>query len=395
MTFSTSNGMRYPTNEVEARHALTSLRSTSDSDLDAYEKLKHYMRQRGWRIDWISDNEYVEAKRQDLNDRENSTSLLVESISAQDLERKEFEPLNWVVDDLIPEGLIVLAGAPKIGKSFLCWNLALAVAQGGIFLSQYEVSEKKNVLYFALEDPQRQIKNRLKMIQSDTSLPSNLQIYTRFPIFLGDDGIESWEEIIKKHKADLVIVDTMHHVLPEFNTGTKYDQDYNKLMPVQQMVRDLGISMILVTHTRKMIDVDNPFNMIQGSVGVQAACDTMLMLTKQDGDKVLHINGREVLASEIAVEIREGVFVGTSLEERQENKLSDVRAEIIQMLKDAEPDGLTLKSIIEGVDRSKENVKLTVRRMKQDGQIYQPKARGNYFYKDPEGFESEFMDIPL
>ena len=49
----------------------------------------------------------------------------------------------------------------------------------------------------------------------------------------------------------------------------------------------------------------------------------------------------------------------------------------------------------DGIDRSRENVKLTVRRMKQDGQIYQPKTRGKYFYKDPDEFGSKVMDIPL
>ena len=89
--------------------------------------------------------------------------------------------MKWVVDDLLPEGLTILAGAPKIGKSYLCWNLALAVSQKGIFLSRYNISHQKDVLYFALEDPERQIKNRLLQIQPDVSLPEELFIYTRFP----------------------------------------------------------------------------------------------------------------------------------------------------------------------------------------------------------------------
>ena len=319
----------------------------------------------------------------------------IESISARDLESKEFEPLNWVVDRLIPEGLIVLAGAPKIGKSFLCWNLALAVAQAGNFLSQYEVSEKKNVLYFALEDPERQIKNRLQMIQPYSALPSNLQIYTSYPIFLGDDGLDQWETTIEEHQAELVIIDTMHHVLPRNDTGTAYQQDYTLLAPVQQMVHRLGISMVLVTHTRKMADAENPFNMIQGSVGVQAACDTMLMLTTVDGDKVLHVNGREVLGSEIAVEIQEGVFVASTIKDREDSKLSDIRSEIAELLKDAGSGGLTMTAIVVSLDRPKETVQRTIQRMRNDEQIYQPKKRGRYYYEKPDEFKTEVDDVPL
>ena len=141
------------------------------------------------------------------------------------------------------------------------------------------------------------------------------------------------ESTIKQHKAELVIIDTMHHVLPQNNNGTAYQQDYSSLLPIQQMVHRLGISMVMVTHTRKMIDVENPFNMIQGSVGVQAACDTMMMLTNNNGDKVLHINGREILETELAVDIKNGVFTSESKDDREERNLSGIRGSIMNEIK--------------------------------------------------------------
>ena len=105
----------------------------------------------------------------------------VQILSAKALVQKDFPKTKWVVDDLLPEGLTILAGAPKIGKSFFCLNLALAVSQAGTFLSGYKVSKPKSVLYFALDnDPQRQIQSRLKMIQPDVSLPENVQLCRHF-----------------------------------------------------------------------------------------------------------------------------------------------------------------------------------------------------------------------
>ena len=332
--------------------------------------------------------------------QENETPIvneIIERITAKDLLLKDFEPLKWVVDDLIPEGLTVLAGAPKIGKSFFCWNLALAVSQAGIFLSQYPVQHKRNVIYFALEDPQRQIKNRLQMIQPDTLPPENLTIYTRYPIVLSGEGLESWEQTITEHEAELVIIDTLHHTLPQATgNGTAYQQDYSLLAPVQRMVHRLGISIILVTHTRKAIDVDNPFNQIQGSVAMQAACDTMMMLVTDAGDKILSINGREVLPLELAVEIKQGVFVSESMEDRAEKNLSDTRSLILSVVKSAGKDGITFTEIKESVTEKGENaLKMTIRRMVSDGQIHQPKQRGKYYHAKPDEFLTELDDIPL
>ena len=324
------------------------------------------------------------------------THNLVECITAKDLGDKEFPALRWVVDDLIPEGLTVLAGAPKIGKSFLCWNIALAVAQQGVALSRYEVLEKKNVLYFALEDPQRQIQSRLHMIQPDMNLPENISIYTRFPIIFGENGLEAWEQTITKHDAELVIIDTMHHVLPQSDKGTAYQQDYKVLAPIQQMVHRLGISMILVTHTRKAADVENPYNQIQGSVGVQAACDTMMMLVTNDGEKTLHVRGREVMDIENAVEISGGTFICTGVETRNEKNLGDTRQAILDLLRDAGEDGLQLKEIVEGIgEENNTSIRSAVRRMVQDGQIYQPKKRGKYYLDKPNEFQTETDEVDM
>ena len=170
----------------------------------------------------------------------------VQILSAKALVQKDFPKTKWVVDDLLPEGLTILAGAPKIGKSFFCLNLALAVSQAGTFLSGYKVSKPKSVLYFALDnDPQRQIQSRLKMIQPDVSLPENVQLCRHFPIQMSDDGLDTWRETIESHKAELVIIDTIHHVLPQNNNGTAYPRDHSILFPIKEMVHRLGISMIL------------------------------------------------------------------------------------------------------------------------------------------------------
>ena len=58
----------------------------------------------------------------------------LETINAEDLQNRTYEPTPFLVDELIPEGLHILAGAPKIGKSFLMLMLCWCVSEGKPFL---------------------------------------------------------------------------------------------------------------------------------------------------------------------------------------------------------------------------------------------------------------------
>ena len=55
------------------------------------------------------------------------------SISAKDLQDKEFKPIKWVVEGLLPQGLALLVAPPKYGKSWLMLDLCLSVASGQKF----------------------------------------------------------------------------------------------------------------------------------------------------------------------------------------------------------------------------------------------------------------------
>ena len=54
----------------------------------------------------------------------------LQTIDADTLQSTAYEPVSFVVDDLLPQGLHLLAGAPKIGKSWLALWLCLCAAQG-------------------------------------------------------------------------------------------------------------------------------------------------------------------------------------------------------------------------------------------------------------------------
>lgn len=77
-------------------------------------------------------------------------------INAAQLQSKAFQPVRWVVPDVIPEGLTIIAGKPKLGKSWLVLDIALAAAQGGWTLGDRHCIQG-DVLYAALEDGERRL----------------------------------------------------------------------------------------------------------------------------------------------------------------------------------------------------------------------------------------------
>ena len=50
------------------------------------------------------------------------------TIDGETLMGKPLQPLNFVVDTLISQGLHILAGSPKVGKSWLALWLVVTVA---------------------------------------------------------------------------------------------------------------------------------------------------------------------------------------------------------------------------------------------------------------------------
>jgi hypothetical protein len=71
------------------------------------------------------------------------------AFSAAALQRLQFPPVKWVVPNFVPEGLTLLCGRPKIGKSFAGLDIGLAVATGGEAFGRR--TEKGEVLYAALD----------------------------------------------------------------------------------------------------------------------------------------------------------------------------------------------------------------------------------------------------
>ena len=333
--------------------------------------------------DESSDAEHVATKLEfDLKQLEFEQQNL-ESYSVFELLNMDIAPVKRFIPNLLPSGLTILAGPPKIGKSFFCWNMALAIATGGIAFSSIDLERSYNVTYLSLEDPPALLKDRLELISPDQK-PVNLHIiHDLHRKKLDTVGLKMLEAHLDKTASEFLIVDTWKHVAPHLDTkGTSYDVDYESLIPIQQFAHRRNMGIVLVTHTRKAADIDNVFNQIQGSVGMQASCDTLMMLSHDSGAKTLHLSGRRIPTDQFALTINNGIW---QLEgNAQEYQRSELRKKIIDILKEAGDNGLSIDDFEELTDKNRNTLKSVLRRMVNDGEILQPKKRGDYFHKDDD-----------
>lgn len=238
--------------------------------------------------------------------------MQVEKLKTVDADTLLSTPISktmFIVDGLIPQGVSVLSGASKIGKSWLMLWLGLQVSQG---LPVWEMPTNQcDVLYMSLEDTHRRIKDRLYSL-TDTA-PNNLH----FAVMCGliDSGLEEQiTDFLSDHpKTKLVIIDTLQKVRDSKGSTGKagmYGNDYDDISSIKRIADEFNISIILVHHLRKLKDGDDPFNEVSGSTGIIGAADTNFILKRKRSGKnaTLLASGRDVEYQELTLQFHDLVW---------------------------------------------------------------------------------------
>ena len=206
-----------------------------------------------------------------------------DEIGADELCDLAFEPLDLVAPPFIAVGVTVIAGAPKIGKSWKCLNLGDAVATGGSFLGG-DPCEAGDVLYLALEDNRRRIQRRMTKLYglSKERWPSRLRIVTKSKLAYqgGLDQLRRWAVRCKRPR--LVMIDTYGRFRkPRSPKEDPYQADYASVTELQQLAHELGIAIVLVHHNRKAGAEVDPFEVVSGTAGITAGADTVLVIRRE------------------------------------------------------------------------------------------------------------------
>lgn len=323
-----------------------------------------------------------------------------ETITARALADLVFPPVNYVVPQFVCEGLTLLAGKPKLGKSWLCMDMALAVASGGVCLGNIRC-EQGDVLYLALEDNRRRLQSRIERLwpheaAARIALPDRLHLATEWPR-AGAGGVERIKEWIATHPgARLVIVDVlaMFKAVSRGKDQTLYEGDYAAIKDLQSLAMATGVAIIVVHHTRKSAAETDPFEKVSGTLGLSGAADTTLILDRDGNGCTIYGRGRDIPEIESAVEFDVAACRWNLLGDAAEVRRTDERGAILRVLADAdEPIGPG--EIADLADMPAPNVRKLLNRMVKAGEVVRPK-RGQYVHpekatsyadrRDPDAF---------
>ena len=217
-------------------------------------------------------------------------------VNVADLLKMEFPPVQWSIPDILPEGCFLFVGKSKVGKSWAALELAIAVASGGRAFRKISV-EPGAVLYAALEDTKRRMKDRVSKLTQDDPGIDLRKMETVYDLPRGAAGCAHIEDWLKDHPdARLVVVDVLAKFREPSSKGESiYSSDYATVSTIKRLSDEYRVTILLVHHTRKA-DADDAFDTISGSMGLMGAADGALILARPrfSPTAVLSITGRDI-----------------------------------------------------------------------------------------------------
>ena len=248
----------------------------------------------------------------------------IQLIDAETLYYKPLEHPKMLIDGVLSDGLAIMAGDSKIGKSWMVLWMCLQISKGEPVWGL--PTRKTDVVYLALEDREWRVQQRMQDL-TDTP-PDNLH----FGFSCGQLGAElesQIEDVLKDYPSTgLLFIDTLQMVRDNVSAKVNaYAQDYKDLSSLKKIADNHGICIFVVHHTRKERDGGNIFNDMTGSTGIMGVADTGMILRKEDrfgDDATLCITGRDVEEKKLKMQM-----CGVKWEITEELSADDLRKERI------------------------------------------------------------------
>lgn len=247
--------------------------------------------------------------------------------SLADLQRMTFKNTKFIIPGVLPTGNIILAARPKMRKTWLALQLGMAVATGGKFLEWN--CDKGEVLFLALEDNERRIRERIRTLQTfDMTAPdlSGFRYWTggmsedahgklyvsdpqeaaetmaTFP--RGEAGVDALEQYLEQFPSTtMIVIDTLQHFKGHSTNRDVYARDYESMMPITKLAARKEVLIMPVTHEKKglaSVDSGDFLEDVTGSAGNTGGADGVVSIKGKRGvqdeneSRKLYLSGRDI-----------------------------------------------------------------------------------------------------
>ena len=242
-------------------------------------------------------------------------------INAEELQSRAFIPPTFLVDGLIPQGVSLLCGPSKCGKSWLVLWMAMRICQGEPVWGMK--THPCEVLYLCLEDTYSRLQDRLYRLP-DPAPPGLWLMIAAGKLYGGLE--EQIEDHLAAHPAtELIIIDTFQKIRTAHGSGVGvYAGDYEDVSALKRIADEAHISILLVHHLRKQKDGSDPFNQISGSNGILGAADAAFVMIKERRSQdttSMYLTGRDIPYQELVLRMENCVW--ELVERKHEDELRE------------------------------------------------------------------------
>ncbi|HEY0467870.1 MAG TPA: AAA family ATPase [Polyangiaceae bacterium] len=201
---------------------------------------------------------------------------------------------RWLIDDLLArQGVAVIGGDPKLGKSWLAGELAVAIASGEPCLGEFAVRQPGTVLLCSAEGPPWMATDRLRGIckyraLALESLPIHVMADRLIRLDLPEDQA-LLRSAVETHLPTLLVIDplTSFHQADENAVGG--------LNPILQYLDSLrkasGVTVVIAHHASKKAKGTGGHR-LRGTTALHAWVDSGLYLREQGGATILTLEQR-------------------------------------------------------------------------------------------------------
>ena len=217
-------------------------------------------------------------------------------IDSETLVDMRLPPQRFCVQTLLPQGMSILGGSSKIGKSWLVLDLCIRVAKGEPLWNF--PTTKGATLYLCLEDTVRRVQDRLVRITDEW--PDNA-FFTVAAKTLADGLCDQIRDFLKEHPDTVLVAIDVFQMIRGSEKDNSYATDYHDIQLLKEVAVEFDITVLVVHHVRKLDD-DDPFNMLSGTTGISGAVDTSFVLkrsNRNEANATLSCTGRDIESREL------------------------------------------------------------------------------------------------
>ncbi len=320
--------------------------------------------------------------REDLGlpDPDESSLLQVwrpKMVSAAELQIRKYPETVSYIDDLIHEGLTMLGGKPKIGKSLWVLDAGVAIASGGVAFGNRERNVTQSpTLIVTLEDGEKRLQNRLgKLLPPDETWPENLRFVTEWPKFEAG-GLDLLGEVIDRDGYKAVFIDPIGRLRKVSKGRDAYQGDTDAIAEIHDLVRDRpGLAVVLIHHNRKDDRPDDYIDALSGTTGITGVPDHIAVLQRGRGeaDAVLRFTSRDAEEHDTAFKLEDGMW--TELGDAVVYQLSKARQDLLVAIDDF-GGSATVKDLAGYLEKTKPAIIQQLQGLRSEGLVYQDEVRG-------------------